>query len=899
MKKTMKKILCTLLVVVMCLTSVPFAYAVDDGEYQNGDIIEIGSYPQSEVTNRLLISRLNELPLEWISYEYYSGDGTHGSMSAGNWMKYADVEYEGEKYRAVYFEKYRPPHSVNKNPGAGDGAYQYTNGYFVNNIYWFKYEPIEWYVLKADEGLLISKSILDAQYYSNESYLSGGYGTFNSPEFTYLTNDYITSSLCKWLNNSFFNCAFENNKNVTSIDLLIRKEAENLTDTVRGANGTDYAACQGLNSHSLLFESWWLRYTGESVNGHCSYVTNSGCAFSQPVMLQGVRPVISVDFSLNDDTNIPDQGDDTSDIIKPAITVDRKEFFTKQHLNFVKGIYNTLTTDFRFANTLWENMDSVGQNTAEFVHDIIEGTVEVISFKAFDGLESIKNPYDAILLDFLAADTTQSFYQDTVKNDALTVSVGIINDLIKMFDNEYAWAEGFDIEKELQSLLNASDYSGNKLYEGLNTLFLGKGKKEVTAVFQGFDCFGKVLSNLSDGLSAVDCFVEMLRFTAAIEAYYNSSEVYKQILNDIASEMYNVNQKFAEKFNESLGIYAECLSYDTIVNAVLKHGLDNGLSLIQDLTSEMLADATFSLIMKAFKVGGDVAGKINAALWAVNTGFNLSNMLTGNDTLVNCRRLLRANYMLDVASYNIMKIYETTLKNKESYGAALLFDSSFTFFKNVQVYSLDLYKTYCESSSTKLFSFKKGYFRGELQETVSRLNNWKRVKCHDYSEILGMTVFGISNSSATVNIYRKADNSLVGSIVNGKSTIYNDDISAISVSGEISVALPSLEEYTVKVTATQDGSMNLSYAEYEDFNFVNEQAFAGVNATNGKTYTLDTENKTLIRDDGIIYRQDGGIEGCSCNCHASGIKKFFFNFILFFQKIFKINAVCDCGVAHY
>ncbi len=41
------------------------------------------------------------------------------------------------------------------------------------------------------------------------------------------------------------------------------------------------------------------------------------------------------------------------------------------------------------------------------------------------------------------------------------------------------------------------------------------------------------------------------------------------------------------------------------------------------------------------------------------------------------------------------------------------------------------------------------------------------------------------------------------------------------------------------------------------------------------------------------------IDNCSCNCHASGIKKFFFNFILFFQKLFKKNAVCDCGVAHY
>ena len=39
---------------------------------------------------------------------------------------------------------------------------------------------------------------------------------------------------------------------------------------------------------------------------------------------------------------------------------------------------------------------------------------------------------------------------------------------------------------------------------------------------------------------------------------------------------------------------------------------------------------------------------------------------------------------------------------------------------------------------------------------------------------------------------------------------------------------------------------------------------------------------------------------CDCNCHASGIKKFFFNFILFFQKLFKKNQICEgCGAYHY
>lgn len=40
-------------------------------------------------------------------------------------------------------------------------------------------------------------------------------------------------------------------------------------------------------------------------------------------------------------------------------------------------------------------------------------------------------------------------------------------------------------------------------------------------------------------------------------------------------------------------------------------------------------------------------------------------------------------------------------------------------------------------------------------------------------------------------------------------------------------------------------------------------------------------------------------ENCSCNCHKNGIAKFFFKLILFFQKIFRTNKECKCGMPHY
>ena len=41
------------------------------------------------------------------------------------------------------------------------------------------------------------------------------------------------------------------------------------------------------------------------------------------------------------------------------------------------------------------------------------------------------------------------------------------------------------------------------------------------------------------------------------------------------------------------------------------------------------------------------------------------------------------------------------------------------------------------------------------------------------------------------------------------------------------------------------------------------------------------------------------IENCKCACHKKGIAKLFFKICLIFQKIFKKNRICKCGVWHY
>ena len=258
--------------------------------YQVGDIVEFGSYPQSKVTDSSLASALNGVSKNWVSYGYYSGDGSYsGTMVQGDWMKYADFIYNGTKYRAVTFSQYRPYYT--NYSSSSDNTHQDDNGYTPNNIYFFKYEPLKWRVLDPSTGLVLCESIIDSQAYSNTIY---SYGTdpchsslnayWNDAEHTHYANDYATSSIRAWLNDDFFNTAFSSSQKASiltseldnkaystsyseydsettydKVFLLSWSEMQNTAygfpanrspSSARQAKGTDYAKCQGLYVNS-------------------------------------------------------------------------------------------------------------------------------------------------------------------------------------------------------------------------------------------------------------------------------------------------------------------------------------------------------------------------------------------------------------------------------------------------------------------------------------------------------------------------------------------------------------------------------------------------------------------------------------------------------------------------
>ncbi len=177
-------------------------------ENENGNYVLFGLYPQTDVTSSVSTTLSNYVSIKptsdnlkgWKSYKYYIN-----SSNSTDYMWYKDVDADSNgvyDYRAVYFTSYRL--YLTSNNSSTDGFYQDYNGYTTGNVYWFKYEPIKWRILKESNGsaIILAEMILDSQdynYTSNSRTINGN---------TVYGNNYEYSSIKAWLNDNFYNTAF-------------------------------------------------------------------------------------------------------------------------------------------------------------------------------------------------------------------------------------------------------------------------------------------------------------------------------------------------------------------------------------------------------------------------------------------------------------------------------------------------------------------------------------------------------------------------------------------------------------------------------------------------------------------------------------------------------------------
>lgn len=281
MKKTFKSMIAVTLCFIMLMGTIAIggdgfgelldAISIKAEAYSTGDYIYYGTYPQTDVTDSLG-SVLNSQSGTWKSYGYYSGSGSwnDGKMVASDYMRYKDVEYNGNKYRAVTFDSYRP--YCTGYTSSTSNTYQDDNGYTPNNVYWFKYEPIKWRVLDPSTGLVMCATAIDSQAYNNyfiynSSVSDSRYAYFGNESQTYYSSDYANSSIRQWLNNDFYNTAFSSEQKSNILTSALNNDGYY---TLTGTTGYET-----LDSASTNDKVFLLSYN-EVLNSNYGFSTSSG-----------------------------------------------------------------------------------------------------------------------------------------------------------------------------------------------------------------------------------------------------------------------------------------------------------------------------------------------------------------------------------------------------------------------------------------------------------------------------------------------------------------------------------------------------------------------------------------------------------------------------------------------
>ena len=234
----------------------------------------LGSYPQKLVTDETIINALDitlddspsKLSEGWSSYQkYFSSEKT-------DYLLYKDIEFNSEKYRAIYITKNRQS-SAQDMTGVSKQA---KNGYFTNKIYYFKFEPLRWKILETNENnyLAICDLIIDASELNrtlNDQIINGNriysnnfaYSTYKNEEldgrvYNWIFNDsekdLILDSYCDDTTSRLFK---NNDDAMYRSKLFLASLDEGDKYNLRnGVNYTDYAISQGISTSSKV---WWSR----------------------------------------------------------------------------------------------------------------------------------------------------------------------------------------------------------------------------------------------------------------------------------------------------------------------------------------------------------------------------------------------------------------------------------------------------------------------------------------------------------------------------------------------------------------------------------------------------------------------------------------------------------------
>ena len=242
-----------------------------------GEYLTLGSYPTNKITDETLYTSLanqltNTAPTSasdgWKAYKHwFNWNGSKAVAMSDAFFQ--DIIFEGAKYRAVYFNT--PLAKRCDQTYSSSNQYQQTNGYNIDTLYFFDYQPLKWTVVEEGDShfTLLSSRVLDGVCFTHDGAASY-VGAYNDLRL-FTEGDFFSWAFSSEEQKYFTEITFKNDKssgnNTDAADLTKKlsipsyKEIETYFTTAdaRKKTTTDYAKLNGVQVNEAGQVYYWTR----------------------------------------------------------------------------------------------------------------------------------------------------------------------------------------------------------------------------------------------------------------------------------------------------------------------------------------------------------------------------------------------------------------------------------------------------------------------------------------------------------------------------------------------------------------------------------------------------------------------------------------------------------------
>lgn len=524
--------------------------------------------------------------------------------------------------------------------------------------------------------------------------------------------------------------------------------------------------------------------------------------------------------------------------------------YIAQHLSFINGgTYDGILSDERWAQIYWSEENTLASNTGEKLYHIVDTLVDLSQLK-FGFLFEDNNPYKVIVADYVSnqasADWVEESYglktpeylkktQESVKkfveanwNDAW----GELSDedIFWLFHYKDRPSEEWinvDFEKHLAEIVKDTKDQGETLGTLLNI---------------PYEVFNAVLDSKEWLDGAAEYVYDIVNYSSSVNACVQTSEEFKTVLEkmcDNLPESTSEERKNKEQLQKALESYISLCSSDTML-----------LDLWENYLSEPTSNLGKEIIEKAFesRVKEWVEGAFSETAqqwlktvgWAADKTWKFCDYLTKNGELVHCREILRANAYFENTMYNTLKSIESDFKIDQTLANAELFDTAYKFFKETELYSMETCIAYCDTYQTSWAQAIKHVSNTFMNSFIDEVHIHKlylyRAYCHGKTYNLGGKVITVA-CPTDVFVYDEEGN-VVASVENNVVTKSGSEALVYTADAVKLIFVPLDQAYTVKVSATDSGSMSYSVSEYdENLNNVQSVVYSNVTIEEGQSFT--------------------------------------------------------------